>query len=398
MKKILFVYTDFFSLYDIAWAFLELGYEMEFYEKRFYSYKPNAELSDELCRHLEQGDYWFVLSYNFSPDLSCVCEKKKLPYVCWTYDSLELPMHTKQVCSPYNFTHVFDSEEFHILQQNLQPPHLYFMPLAANLSRLGGTVITAEDEARFRSEISFVGNLYDTDELQKLEENDVLSQPVKDFFQYVFDYYTGRWTDESIYDCLDPETCRILNRLLPKGYLNQYEIDDAYYFAFTLLGRRIANQDRMLVLKSLAERFDVSLFGPAKELDFSIRQMGPVEYGTEFAKVAYLSKINLHLTIPRIANGISQRCFDVMASGGFLMANYRKDMVDFFVPGEDFAMYSDIDDLIRKTEYYLKHDDERQQIAQNGFMKVASHHTCIHRAKEMLLHLEEAGFGLSSNP
>lgn len=398
MKKILFVYTDFFALHDIAWAFLELEYEMEFYDGKFLSYRSDPELADAFSKHLEQDDYWFVLSYNFCPDISRVCEKKKLPYVCWTYDCLMLPMHTKQITSPYNFTHIFDSEEYGIVKRDFDPPHLYYMPLAANLSRLGGTVITREDEEKFRSEISFVGNLYDTDEYQQLEDKDALPPPVKDFFHYLFDYYTGRWNGESIYDCLDANTCQALNRILPVGLLNKYEIDDAYYLAFTLLGRKIANSDRMLVLKSLSERFPVSLFGPVKELDFPVAQKGSVEYTTEFAKAAYLSKINLHLTIPRIINGVSLRCFDIMGSGGFLMANYRKDMLDLFVPGEDFVMYSDIDDLVRKTEYYLKHDAEREQIARNGFLKVASCHTCIHRAKEMVLHLEEAGYGLGCNP
>lgn len=394
MKKILYVYTDFFKIHDIAWAFLELEYEMEFYEERFLSLKSDPELAEGLSKHLELNDYWFVLSYNFSPDLSCVCEKKKLPYVCWTYDCLMLSMHTKQICSPYNFTHIFDSEEYHIIKRDFDPPHVYYMPLAANLSRLGGTIITEEDEQKFRSEISFVGNLYDICEYQKLKDNDALSPALEEYFEYLFDYYTGRWTDESIYDCMPPETGKTLNELLPPGMQNRFEIDDSYYLAFMLLGRRIAYLDRLLIFRSLSERFPLSLFGPVKELDFPAIQRGPVEYETEFAKVAYLSKINLHLTIPRIINGVSLRCFDIMGSGGFLMANYRKDMVDLFVPGEDFVMYSDIDDLIRKTEYYLKHDEEREQIARNGFMKVASRHTCIHRAQEIVMHLEEAGYGL----
>lgn len=391
MKKILFVYTDKFSLYDIAWAFLELGYEMEFYDDKFYSYIPKPELADKLSLHLEQGDYWFVLSYNFCPDLSRTCENKKIPYVCWTYDSLALPLHTPQVKSPYTFAHVFDREEYLLLKTRFQPPHLYYMPLAANLSRLGGTVITAEDEARFGSEISFVGNLYDTDEYQQLEDKHIISQPVQEYFHHIFDYYTGRWNGESIYDCLDQDTCEILNRLMPQGFQNRYDIPDTYYYAFTLLGRKIANQDRMLLLKRMSEHFDVSLFGPVKELDIPVTQKGPVKYTTEFAKVAYLSKINLHLTIPRIATGISLRCFDVMGSGGFLMANYRTDMVNLFEPDEDFVMFSDIDDLIRKTEYYLKHDNERNMIAHNGYEKIKASHTCIHRAKEMIRHLEEAG-------
>ncbi|MDE5967415.1 MAG: glycosyltransferase, partial [Lachnospiraceae bacterium] len=119
---------------------------------------------------------------------------------------------------------------------------------------------------------------------------------------------------------------------------------------------------------------------------------GPVDYWTEFTKIAYLSKINLHLTIPRIANGISQRCFDIMAAGGFLMANYRDAMINLFEPDVDFVMYTDIEELVEKAHYYLAHDKEREQIARHGCETVIKNHTCAHRAQEIIMELTEAGF------
>lgn len=394
MKKILFIYTDGFPIYDIAWAFLELNYDMLFYDKILYTYASSdiEEAEQELADFLEQDDFWFVLSYNFVPIISNVCNQKKLPYVSLTYDSLTLPLHTPCVTNPYNFTYIFDHDEYLLVKEHFHPKHVYYMPLAANLSRLGATVIDDDDIARFSSDVSFVGNLYDTDEYQKLEEVDVLPQGIKDYLDYLFGYYTGRWNSESIYDCMDDKACEILNQFMPDGYKNKYQIADHYYYPMILLSRRIANRDRMLMLEHLSKKFNVTLFGPKHDLPFPITQKGPVEYEKEFAKVAFLSKINLHLTIPRIASGISLRCFDVMASGGFLMANYRADMLELFEPDRDFVMYTNIDELEQKVDYYLHHDDERLAIARNGFEKVASSHTYIHRAKEMLRNLEEAGF------
>lgn len=394
MKKILFVYTDSFTIYDIAWAFIEMDYPMEFFSKKMRSYSEDALANhcEELSQQLEQGDYWFVLSYNFVPDISRICEQKKLPYVSWTYDSLTLTLHTRQILSPYNFTYVFDYDEYLIIQERFHPQHLFYMPLAANASRLGATVITDEDIAHFSSDVSFVGSLYDEDEFQKLEDNHCLPKPIEDHFAYLFDYYTGKWGTDTIYNCLDDRTCDILNAVMPEGYKNKYEISDSYYYAFILLGRRIANRDRNLLFKRMSEEFNFSLFGPVKELPYPVSQKGPIDYENEFAKVAYLSKINLHLTIPRIANGISLRCFDVMGSGGFLMANYRDAMTKLFEPDIDFVMYTDIDDLIRKATYYLSHDEERKKIAQHGFETVMKKHTCTHRAQEMIQNLIEAGF------
>nr|MDE5966624.1 DUF3880 domain-containing protein [Lachnospiraceae bacterium] len=274
MKKILFVYTDNFSTYDIAWAFIEQDYPMDFFDKRFISYSDvsQQDISDELSHKLEQDDYWFVLSYNFISEISFVCEQKKVPYVSQTYDSLTLPLHTRQIQSPYNFTHVFDYDEYCIVKQRFHPKHLYYTPLAANISRIGGTIITDDDITRFSGDISFVGNLYDTDEFEKLEQHHSLPKPIEDHFYYLFDYYTGKWGTDTIYNCLDDKTCEILNSVMPNGYKNKYEISDSYYYAFALLGRRIANRDRMILLERLSREFDFSYYGSTKKLPFPIQQ------------------------------------------------------------------------------------------------------------------------------
>ena len=40
----------------------------------------------------------------------------------------------------------------------------------------------------------------------------------------------------------------------------------------------------------------------------------------------------------------------------------------------DFVYYESIDDLIRKCDYYIKHEDERKAIALNGYNKVKEFH------------------------
>ena len=75
--------------------------------------------------------------------------------------------------------------------------------------------------------------------------------------------------------------------------------------------------------------------------------------------------------------------FKKSGAGGFLLSNYQADFYDFFVPGEDIVLYDSIDDLISKCKYYLTHDSEREQIAKNGYEKVANAHTYNIRFKEI---------------
>ena len=45
-----------------------------------------------------------------------------------------------------------------------------------------------------------------------------------------------------------------------------------------------------------------------------------------------------------------------------------------FTVGEDLDCYVSEDDLLAKTEYYLSHEKERAEIAQNGLLTVQKKH------------------------
>ena len=59
-----------------------------------------------------------------------------------------------------------------------------------------------------------------------------------------------------------------------------------------------------------------------------------------------------------------------MGAGGFLMSNYQAELSEYFIDGKDMVLFDSPEDMQWKIRYYLKHDDERQQIAKNGFEKV----------------------------
>lgn len=55
-----------------------------------------------------------------------------------------------------------------------------------------------------------------------------------------------------------------------------------------------------------------------------------------------------------------------------------------FHAGEDLVLYDSVDDLIQKIDYYLSHEEERLQIAKNGYEKVKRYHTYDTRLTEIL--------------
>jgi spore maturation protein CgeB len=82
--------------------------------------------------------------------------------------------------------------------------------------------------------------------------------------------------------------------------------------------------------------------------------------------------------------GTNMRTFECAACEAFQLAEAKPEINRFFRVGEEIEVYYDIDDLKKKIKYYLKHPDEREEMAKKAQKKVYAEHTYQHRFKEML--------------
>ena len=96
------------------------------------------------------------------------------------------------------------------------------------------------------------------------------------------------------------------------------------------------------------------------------------------------SKINLNITSKTIESGIPLRVFDILSCGGFCLTNYQPEIARYFTDGEDLVMYSSMEDLVDKVAYYLEHDEEREQIARNGYEKLKGNHDLVNVVQNMI--------------
>ena len=137
-----------------------------------------------------------------------------------------------------------------------------------------------------------------------------------------------------------------------------------------MLGFKIAEIQRRRALIELSKHFHVNVYSNSNVSDLvRVRYCGSVDYWSEMPKVFSASRINLNFTIPNIKSGIPLRIWDILGSGGFLMTNFQAELPLYFTEGEDLVCFDGIDDLCEKTNYYLTHEDERLQIAKNGYEK-----------------------------
>lgn len=85
----------------------------------------------------------------------------------------------------------------------------------------------------------------------------------------------------------------------------------------------------------------------------------------------------------------SDRVYETLGRGGFMIHPYIKGMEDHFENGKHlvFYEYGDFNDLNFKIDYYLEHEDEREAIRIAGHEHVKANHTYTNRWQTILQEL-----------
>ena len=81
---------------------------------------------------------------------------------------------------------------------------------------------------------------------------------------------------------------------------------------------------------------------------------------------------------------IPMRVINVMACGGFLIAEHSDSIEELFEVGKEVETYRTIDELESKVAHFLAHPGEAREIAQRGLAAVRERHTMRIRAAKLL--------------
>jgi len=121
-------------------------------------------------------------------------------------------------------------------------------------------------------------------------------------------------------------------------------------------------------------------------LDFKVWgcRKNPKVYNEEHNKMAYLSKINFAYSgWPKNGKYVSVRNFKILGAGGFLLEYVQDGLFDVIHPGA-FDYYTSIEHLMRIIKFWLKHEEFRRKIAEEGYQWVHSHATYKNRIQKAL--------------
>lgn len=356
-----------------------------------------------IANWLTEHPFAFVFSVNFFPAISYTCNHFKVPYVCWSVDSPVPELFSNALKNEWNRVFLFDQAQYQFFRP-VNPERIFYLPLAANVKRWEQAVLgmTEEDFARYGGDVGFVGSLYTEkcryDRLLRTQPEDTAVSGGGSRFPGISRYTRGFVdglieTQLKVYGCnfiADTLTDRVVREIAdadPDFYkgADTWGDTDRYLAAHQYIGVKLAAVERERTLRQLSEHFQVNLYTRSDTSMLpKVHCKGPALTLTEMPKIFHASRINLNITMRPIETGLSQRIWDVLGCAGFLITNWQAEIPEYFEIGRELETYESLEELEQKIRYYLSHEDERIEIALNGYEKVARHHTYELRAAEMI--------------
>ncbi|MDD7402622.1 MAG: DUF3880 domain-containing protein [Butyribacter sp.] len=398
--KILFPNWKNFGFEDITEALTQLGHTVVSYNDMPKNYRKDPRFVSVLKNYIHSEKIDLMLTSNYFPVVSDACQDADIPYVSWCYDSPLILTYSKTVFHPCNYIFIFDSQMVLDLRA-LGVEHVYYMPMAVNAKRLAGMQATAEQKKILDADVSFVGSLY-TEKHTLYDRMTELDEHTKGYLEGIMKAQQLIYGASVLEDALTPDIIDKMYAVMPVQIAPDDLQDYRYIYANYFLCRKITQTERTELLSLISQAMPHMNTGSQRKVSpfklYTIEEtpflplvqnMGTVHYLREMPLVFQNSKINLNITLRSIKNGIPLRAMDIMGAGGFLLTNYQNDFNYHFEDGVDYVSFASQDDMLDKIEYYLGHEKERCEIAQNGCNKVRSEHTYEKRLQEMLSIVEE---------
>ncbi len=381
---------------DIIEAFQSLGVTVDEEDSEIYQKNIAGDVRIKiLAERILTKKPTFVFSINYFPYISEICQKLKVLYVCLSVDCPVLEFFSDSIHNSCNRIFLFDYNQY-LQFKDENPECIFYLPLGTNTDRwdtelFGEAVDASGKEERWLYDVSLVGSLYTE---KSPYDNLQMSEFDRGFADGLIEAQLKLPGLSLVNEVLNEKTISAMktaeaqqknglwtNYILPDAFTDT----DRYVAENYYLGMRISEIERIRILNMLAENFRVELFTRSDTSALKgVNIHGGISTHKEMPRVFYRSKINLNITIRSIQTGLSQRVWDVLGCGGFLLTNYQMEIPEYLEIGKDLECFENPAELKEKVAYYLEHDEKRMEIAQHGYETVKAKHTCRHRVAEIL--------------
>lgn len=391
--RILYYDWDEFNGEDCRDAMRRLGYQVDIQKSFKNKYDVTPEIKKALFDRFDTAEkegkpYDLVFTFNFFMNVSDICQERGMKYVAWIFDSPHNPLQSKSVRNSVNRVFVFDPAIYdEMRQQGIET--VRFSTLAVNSERLQKLCeeIDAETDGIkvYLHDVSFLGTLYDN-EFNFYDQITTLPPELKAYIDAVIS------AQEKVLgiDLFSNEKLVNMDHLMSiRNYVefeNSGKVDFDYdKVLMDILRKKVTVNERRHILERMGQNFNTALYtqGDIRPID-GVVNLGVANYMKKMPTVFRRSKVNLNITLRTIREGIPLRVLDVLGAGGFLITGYQKGIAERFEDGKDLVMAQTPEDMVAKVQYYLDHDEEREEIARNGQRKVLEDYSYTKLLPEIL--------------
>jgi spore maturation protein CgeB len=373
MRVLFFQWYSFMNK-GIEKALKKLNIEYSVFFWQFNDWETDEIFLQKFKKELEKENFTVVLSVNYAPLVSEICEQKNVRYLAWIYDS---PLHIRDLSSlknKCNYLFFFDrgqAEEYKKIGTNAM-----HMPLAVDTEIFGKTI--KPDRKRYQTDVSMVGKLYQTEYADYIG---CLSEYTKGYLEGIINSQSKIYGGYLIPELITQE---LLDRINKDYKEKKIDFKMGYRELEFMLACETTGRERYTALALLSNHFKVDLYSTDEEKDLpNVMFKGYADYYTQMPQIFYGSKVNLNISLKTIRTGIPLRVIDIMGCDGFVITNYQEEIAEYFKIDEECVVYDNLEDLYEKTRYYLEHDSVRAKIADAGYQRVSRDFTFEDRLQRM---------------
>ena len=384
MNRILIYRWKAYLYEDIIEAFHRLGYETEEMSQHLLNYELDDDFAEKMRMKLHEGRYAFVFTVNYFPLISEICHEEGILYVSWACDSPLISMYHASVFYDTNRIFHFDrvaEQEFY----DAGVKNLWHLPLTTNIERNRKAIENPGRVAGAEHDISFIGRLYERNSYDRVEGN--LPDYLKGYLDSAILAQSGLYGANIIDRILTPDILAEIGLYFELKKSEESFSSLGLIFETTTLGFKIAQVQRNRALTMLSQNYPHRVFlytsVPTPDL-MLVENMGLVDYWEEAPYIFHHTKVNLNLTIPNIRMGIPLRVWDVMGSAGACLTNYQAELDEYFTNGKELMWFRSQEEMKDRVDFLLRHEDERQRMAQRGLEAVEELGGYEDRLKEIL--------------
>lgn len=352
------------------------GLDCYFYIEKSDIHSPSRKLYWKLIDEFRPDV--IILMDHFRFEMNILQEKSRLEsivFLTWIQDPIKYVMDhntpKKLLQRDFILNHFISWDAF--WKVGYDRDKIIDAPIPANQDIYKLYELTKEEINKYQSDICFVCHCADVESyiqhyisvLETKEQKLVIEDMLRTYDRQVKE-------EEQIYYSLEEFKQYVL-----EFFQNKYDIEldskqivdglaHDMYFGFNQRVYRQALVD--WILNAGYKNLKLWGNGWCSEEKYKPYAMGPAQNGEELSKILQCSKIVMG---DNIYSSAAARAWETMLSGGFYLCNYippEGDAIDIrkIIKEDEVVLFNGREDLIKKINFYLNHEDERQKMIKIG--------------------------------